>query len=125
MTPNRVFFMANSPEYTNFLSPTGVPVSFYQGYFQTTVPALAEFASSLEGVEELEGDDIPETVPTIPTRSRSRTWAAAAHFGDPTKVSPVELLQRAVASSESTPQAAESNSVPTPAGVKVNLPSKS
>ena len=125
MTPNRVFFMASSPEYTNFLSPTGVPVSFYRGYFQTAVPALAEFASSLEGVEELEGDDIPETVPTIPTRSRSRTWAAAAHFGDPTKVSPVELLQRAVASSESTPQAVESNSVPTPTGVKVNLPSKS
>lgn len=101
-------FKGDFGTFESFLTPQGKQVSFYRGCLLTEDKEIAEFAASLPSVEEVPYKEGME-VPTPPQRQRNTNWASAAG-SDPTQVSVAELLQRAVASSASTPQAAESTS---------------
>lgn len=106
----RIFF-GELPPAVSYLTKTGQPVFFYQGYHKTTDPEVVEICQAIPGVTEITGQISPEEVPVPPVRSRARNWAAGT---DPTVVSPAELLglaaARRVQSTADTPQAATSNS---------------
>lgn len=105
-------FQGDFPTFESFLTPKGDPVVFYQNITSTTDPEVAEFILTIKGVEEIEVDKDFE-LPVPPKRSRERNWQAANLAGESaTSISHAELLQRAVTSSASTPQAAESISLP-------------
>ncbi len=107
----RVFKIPAVSVFTNYLTPSGAPVSFYKGYCTSDDPATCEFILTLKDAEEVKGMKLDD-VPKPPVRSRGRTWATAGP--SPTVITPTEVLQRAVANSKATPQAAQSTSVPTP-----------
>lgn len=109
----RTFRYAGGPEYVNFMSPRGDVISFYRGYASVTDPQAADYLLENDNVTEVTGEkDL--VIPVPPERSRSRNWASASGSDTPdTSVSHLELLQRAVASSAHTPQAAESTSTQT------------
>lgn len=106
--PKSRIFTGDFPTFANFITPTGVTVGFYQGYLETTDPLICEYVLTLPTVSEVT-DTKDLKVPKVPERSRGRNWASASS-PDPMNITPVELLQRAVASSASLPQAAESTS---------------
>jgi hypothetical protein len=103
----RVFFGEFSV-FENFMTPTGKVLTFYKGFAVIDDPELIEFAKTLRGVKEITGTVKVSELPSPPIRKRSRNWAASA--SDPTVFNPLDLLQRAVASSARLPQAAASNS---------------
>lgn len=110
--PKLRVFKGDFGEYANFITQRGEVVMFYKGYTSTEDPVMADYIAALKGVEEVEVT--PELkVPVPPERKRSRNWASASASqsgGEPTRISHAELLQRAVASSRTVPQAAESSS---------------
>lgn len=101
----KVYTLSNLPEFVSYLTPTGTIVPFYKGYTRTSSAEVINFLEEL-GAEEVKN---PKDIPEPPSRSRGRSWASAAK-GPETVVTPTEILQKAIASSKATPQAAESNS---------------
>lgn len=104
----RAFKHPSELEYSSYLTPQGEPIVFYRGYTTSADPEVCEFILSIKGVKEIK-DTKDLEIPKPPARTRSRNWAAQE---EPTKVSHLDLLRRAVASSAATPQAAQSNSTP-------------
>lgn len=105
----RVFF-GEFNEFANFISPKGKTVSFYRGFCETTDPETIEYCETIPGVTDITGK--VKEVPKAPVRQRNRNWASSNTPGaEPHMVNALELLQRAVASSANTPQAAQSTSV--------------
>lgn len=111
-TPKLWVFKGEFGTYANFITPKGEAVAFYKGYTSTQDAEVAKFISTIKGVEEVKvTPDLK--LPTPPERKRSRNWAASSNpkeFQAQTRISHMELLQRAVANSSHTPQAADSTS---------------
>lgn len=103
-------FKGDLAEFVSFLSEKGEQVTFYRGYAQSDNPALCEFILTIPTVKEVTNEkDL--VVPVFPERRRSRNRAAPSDvYESNTSISHLELLQRAVASTSQTPQAAESTS---------------
>lgn len=102
-------FQGDFPEYANFLTPAGELVVFYKGYTSTEDDAVANFVRTLPKVKEvIVTKDLK--VPAPPERKRNQSWQSVNFKENPTTVSHIDLLQRAVANSKATPQAAESSS---------------
>lgn len=103
-------FKGDLAEFVSFLSEKGEQVTFYRGYVQSDNPALCEFILTIPTVKEVTNEkDL--VVPVFPERRRSRNRATPSDvYESNTSISHLELLQRAVASTSQTPQAAESTS---------------
>lgn len=101
----KVFYKDNMQEFISYITEAGTIVPFYKGYTRTNSEEVIAFLAGIGAKEVKDPKDIPEP----PTRSRNRSWAAAAK-GPETVITPTEILQKAIASSKATPQAAESNS---------------
>lgn len=102
-------FFGEFSEYANFITPSGKIVSFYRGFHETSDPDVIAYCSTIPGVTDVTGKvkDIPKT----PVRQRTHNWASSnSPQVDPSVVNAFELLQRAVASTANTPQAAQSTS---------------
>lgn len=105
----RIFF-GELPGSISMMTPQGTPIYFYAGFHVTKDPEVIDFLSREKNIKEITGKIKLSDVPTPPVRTRSRNWAAASKFGgDPTVFSPIDLLQRAVAGSNTMTTAAESN----------------
>ena len=107
--PKVRIFQGEFSTFANFISPAGKVVGFYKGVTTSNDPEVCDYVLTLDTVKEVT-DVKGFVVPTPPTRTRSRNWASAGPASDPVSISHLELLQRAVASSDATPQAAESTS---------------
>lgn len=94
--------------YVSFLTPLGKPYFFFEGYLATSDQEVVDAALKIPGVARTNETRFPRP----PDRSRGRkqqaSWSA---FENPTVISPQELMQRAVAGSNTVPQSAESTSV--------------
>lgn len=104
-------YKLGSEEFQNFITPHGHIVTFYQGYYEPTgVDDTETFVKSIPGVKIV---NVPLDFKVgAPGRNISSVQVKRG-MGDTTNVgtiSHLELLQRAVASSNQTPQAQESNS---------------
>lgn len=105
----RIFF-GELPGSISMMTPAGTPIYFYAGFHVTKDPEVIDFLTREKNIKEITGKIKLSDVPTPPVRTRSRNWAAASKFGsDPTVFSPIDLLQRAVAGSNTMTTAAESN----------------
>lgn len=103
-------FKGDFAEFVSFLSEKGEQVTFYRGYVQSNDPALCEFILTIPTVKEVTNEK-NLVVPVFPERRRSRNRATPSDvYESNTSISHLELLQRAVASTAQTPQAAESTS---------------
>lgn len=103
-------FKGDFAEFVSFLSEKGEQVTFYRGYVQSNDPALCEFILTIPTVKEVTNEK-NLVVPVFPERRRSRNRATPSDvYESNTSISHLELLQRAVASTSQTPQAAESTS---------------
>lgn len=94
--------------YENFMTPTGKVLSFYKGFAVVEDPELIEYAKTIKGLKDVTKEVKVSDLPVQPVRSRTRNFAANGI--DPTVFNPLDLLQRAVASSQTVTQAADSNS---------------
>lgn len=103
----RVFF-GEFGVFESFLSPTGVPVTFYKGFAVVEDPELIQFVKTLKAVKDVTDTVKRSELPVPPKRERSRNWAS--RVGDPTVFNPLDLLNRAVLSSAGMTQAQASNS---------------
>lgn len=103
----RVFF-CEFGVFESFLSPTGVPVTFYKGFAVVEDPELIQFVKTLKAVKDVTDTVKRSELPVPPKRERSRNWAS--RVGDPTVFNPLDLLNRAVLSSAGVTQAQASNS---------------
>lgn len=97
----------NFAGYVSFLTPLGKQYYFYEGYLATTDQEIVEAALKIPGVARTNETNFPRP----PDRSRgikkNASWSA---FQNPSVISPQELMQRAVAGSNTVTQAAESTS---------------
>lgn len=101
-------FYGEFGQWANFVTPAGTQVTFYRGYCTTNNLDAIQYLANLDGVVEvtdIEGLKVPQP----PVRQRSRNLVGR-DLEEATTFSPMELLQRAVASSANTPQASASNS---------------
>lgn len=103
----RIFQSEDTREYSNRITPQGEIISFYQGYYKTSNAQIADWLVGESEITEITGKIKESEVPVAPSRRPVR----GPQFVSPTLITPQEILQRAVASSANTPQAAESNSV--------------
>ena len=103
-------FYGELPTSISLMTEKGIPVPFYQGFHVTSDPDVIAFCEAQKDIKDVTGKIDIDKVPEAPTRSRNRNWASASKFGDPTVFSPADLLQRAVASSNTLTTAARSDS---------------
>jgi hypothetical protein len=87
----KVFF-AELPPAISYLTPTGKPVFFYQGYHVTEDKEVIDFCATLGNVQDVTDQVNLDSVPRPEARSRQRSWASAER----TMITPGELLSRAV-----------------------------
>lgn len=106
----RIFF-GELPGSISMMTPAGTPIYFYAGFHVTKDPEVIDFLSREKNIQEVTSKVKLSEVPAAPVRTRSRNWAAAASKfgGDPSVFSPIDLLQRAVAGSNTMTTAADSN----------------
>ena len=106
----RIFF-GELPGSISMMTPAGTPIYFYAGFHVTKDPEVIDFLSREKNIQEVTNKVKLSEVPAAPVRTRSRNWAAAASKfgGDPSVFSPIDLLQRAVAGSNTMTTAADSN----------------
>lgn len=105
----RVFY-GELPQSVSMMTPQGTPVYFYAGFHVTKDPEVIDFLSREKNIKDVTGKIKLSDIPKAPVRTRSRNWHAASKFGgDPSVFSPAELLQRAVAGSNTLTTAAHSN----------------
>lgn len=108
----RVFKLDPAPQFANYMTPKGSVVTFYKGYTTTDDKEVAEFILSIKGTEEIK-DTKDLKIPVPPSREGGASPAShSAEESGQDKISHIDLLKRAVASSSATPQAAASNSTP-------------
>lgn len=107
--PRERVFYGEFQTHQNYLTPKGVTVSFYRGYFATLKEELIDFCLGLDGVQEVTGKIKAADIPVAPKRDRNRNWASAGP-SDPTMISPAELLQRVVQNSSNMTTSARSDS---------------
>lgn len=111
-------FRIEATGYQSYLAPSGTSFTFYQGFLKTSDPEIITEALKIKGCKEV--PNTPE-VPDLPQRQRGRRTpdgvVARYHAetgGDPTTISPMELISRSIANSSHVPQSAESStSAPT------------
>lgn len=106
----RIFF-GELPGSISMMTTAGTPIYFYAGFHVTKDPEVIDFLSREKNIQEVTSKVKLSEVPSAPVRTRSRNWAAAASKfgGDPSVFSPIDLLQRAVAGSNTMTTAADSN----------------
>ena len=106
----RIFF-GELPGSISMMTPAGTPIYFYAGFHVTKDTEVIDFLSREKNIQEVTSKVKLSEVPAAPVRTRSRNWAAAASKfgGDPSVFSPIDLLQRAVAGSNTMTTAADSN----------------
>ena len=108
----RVFKLEPAPQFANYLTPKGGVVTFYKGYTTSDDKEVIEFILAIKGVEEIK-DTKDLKIPVPPSREGGHVHSShTAEEGEQDKISHMDLLKRAVASSAATPQAAASNSTP-------------
>lgn len=92
--------------YSSFLTSSGKPYTFYEGYLVTEDQEIITAALALPGVARTDETKFPR----MPERNRGRKSVSFSENRDPTTITPQEIMQLAVASTRTVPQAAESNS---------------